>query len=506
MAQRVDDSHRRVVPRWWSVPVASSLGQLGTVIATQEPSLPSPEPGELDELRRDWERYPSAVYAASLIDAALAFDQHAIAADAAEWVIRNGGVSDVSLRLAKVLLSTDLRPPEVATEVTLRERWKAVAEHRRRLRLYPRDSLRWVELARHYSALGQIESARKALTIGVSLAPNSRYVLRSASRFHLHAHDPEQAHRVLLNAPAVGSDPWLMAAEIVAAEARGATSRLIKSGTAAVHSGRFEALSVSELASALGTLEFKSGHKKNTRRLFARAMEDPTENTLAQAEWVSRHSANFCPPDPGLDVPRASEAHAWQALAAEDYNAAVDHSFGWLRDEPFASRPALMGSWIAAVALEDYGAALRFVDSALVANPEDVRLVIQQVYCLASSDRVEEAAARMPLLEAAAARGDGTYTAAGWEALLNADRGLLAYRRGSVEEGRAAYHEAIEVASSNRLSEAAASALINFAREEARLGIPMPIGTRELEQTAAAFPPACRGAVLQFVARLGLST
>lgn len=40
----------------------------------------------------------------------------------------------------------------------------------------------------------------------------------------------------------------------------------------------------SELASAIGTLEFEHGNRKGVRRMFDRAMRDPTENTVAQAD------------------------------------------------------------------------------------------------------------------------------------------------------------------------------------------------------------------------------
>lgn len=508
MAQRVDDSHRRVVPRWWSVPVASALGQLAPSGALLAGNAAIARPGELEQLRADWDAQPSAVYAANLIDAALTFNAPELAQDAAQWVLQNGGVSPVSAGLAQAVLGSDsssFDDPDNALRIP-RDRWRLVAQHRKLLRLYPRNSLLWVELARHYSALGQVDAAARALRIALSLAPNSRYVLRSASRFYLHARDPERAHRIILAAPATTSDPWLLAAEIVAAEARGRTSRLVSIGSSAAHSRRFDALSVSELASALGTLEFKSGNRKKTKRYFARALENPTENSLAQADWVCRHSVNFCPEGGNVDPPRAFEAHAWRELAAGDFLSAVNHSRDWLHDEPFASRPALLGSWIAAVALEDYDVALGLVKSARIANPDDARLLVQEVYCLGSAGRVDEAQALMSDLEHAAARDDTIYSAAGWEALLHADRGLIAYRSGDLDQGRDAYMRALEIAAANRLQEAAASALINFAREEFRVSGTLPVPLEQLSHAVEAFPDTHRGAVSQFVERLGKPT
>lgn len=501
MAQPVDDSQRQVVPRWWTAPVAAALGQLDAAIVHRQPGSPGPTSGELEKLRRDWEQNHSPIYAANLIDAALAYGLTSIAEDAAAWVLANGGVSDISMKLAKRLVSPKSDQPAMPVVANLEERWKAVASHRAALRGYPRNPLLWVELAREYSALGQIEPARRALAVAVSLAPDDRYVLRCASRFYLHARDPERAHQILLRSPATLIDPWLMAAEVATADARGARSKLVKTGGRAVESGRFAPRSVSELAGAIGTIEFKAGNRKQTRRLFARALEDPTENTLAQAGWVSRHGPGLLHADHGLDIPRAFEANAWQAMSTDDFAGAVEYSADWLQDEPFASRPALLGSWIAAVALEDYGTALRLVESAAVANPEDIRLTVQSVYCLASMGRVAEAAARFPVLERAAASGDTAYTPAAWGVLLAADRGLLAFRGGSLEQGRAAYRHAIEIAAANGLREAGASALINYLREEARAGGELPISASEIHDVVDAFPQSHRGAITRFLAR-----
>jgi tetratricopeptide (TPR) repeat protein len=484
------------------MPVAASLGQLDAATVSRQPGSPGPAAGELEELRRDWEENRSPIYAANLIDAALAYGLASVAEDAAAWVVANGGVSEVSIKLAKQLLSpTMIDQAAVTSEPTHQQRWRAVAGHRAALRRYPRDPLLWVELAREYSALGQIEPARRALVVAVSLAPDDRYVLRCASRFYLHARDPEHAHQILLRSSATLTDPWLMAAEIATADARGARSKLMKVGARAVESGRFAPRSISELAGAIGTVEFKSGNRKQTKRLFARALEDPTENTLAQAGWVSRHGPSLGYADSAPRVPRAFEANAWQAMAADDFVGAVEYSVDWLRDEPFASRPALLGSWIAAVALEDYETALRLVESAAVANPGDIRLTVQSLYCLASMGRVDEAAAQLPLLETAAASGDSTFTPPAWDVLLAADRGLLAFRNGNVEEGRAAYAGAIELAAANRLREAGASALINYIREEARIGEGPPVGAQEVRDVIGAFPQSHRGAILRFLGR-----
>ena len=53
-----------------------------------------------------------------------------------------------------------------------------------------------------------------------------------------------------------------------------------------VDSGDHSNLDVSELISELATLDLQSGRDKRSRQLFVRALVDPTENSLAQAEWA----------------------------------------------------------------------------------------------------------------------------------------------------------------------------------------------------------------------------
>ena len=57
-----------------------------------------------------------------------------------------------------------------------------------------------------------------------------------------------------------------------------------------VKDGGFSPLQVSELASAVGTAELKAnGPLRQIRTMFAASLEDPTANSIAQAEWAYRN-------------------------------------------------------------------------------------------------------------------------------------------------------------------------------------------------------------------------
>ena len=173
----------------------------------------------------------------------------------------------------------------------------------------PRDPLAYLDLARRYAALGQMERAEAALRGALALAPDSRFVLRSASRFFVHARDPARAQDLLRRSPRTRTDPWLVAAEISAATVANQTSRLIKLGRDFVTRRSLPPLHLSELAGALGTLEMGDGNNKAARKLFTQAMTAPTDNSLAQAQWALPKLGLTDLPD-AHSIPRAFEAEA----------------------------------------------------------------------------------------------------------------------------------------------------------------------------------------------------
>jgi hypothetical protein len=293
-----------------------------------------------------------------------------------------------------------------------------------------------------------------------------------------------------------------MAAEIVAAQANETKSRLVRRATWHVETDRFQPQHVSELASALGTLEFQSGSRSRVRKFFSKALVSPTENSVAQAAWIQRHMPGFTLEEELLDAPRAFEARAWEAVAGGRYEEAVDNASGWLADEPFATRPALFGSWIASTALGDHEAAIRFLDGALIANPEDPRLLADLLYNRASANQVDEAEALLSVLERTLEADQAGHSAEEWRVLLAADRGLIAFRRGMPEAGREHYASALDVATRHGLREFGASALINLSREEARIGEATRVDSDSVKKAIDAFPAESRGAVAGFVARV----
>ena len=493
-----------MVPRWRTFHVSCSMGLLDGADSLSQRKPLQPAPGEIEQLRDAWRRRRSLEHAADLVDAAIVLAKPGLAMDAAEFLLQEGGISEASLMLARHVASKESDGPLLDTvpEFSREVRYTKIAQFRRTLQRWPNNPLVWVDLAREYSNLGQIRPAARALRIGLGLAPDDRHVLRSASRFYLHIRDPERAHYVVSRSLATRKDPWLLAAEIVAAGVSEKGSGLVKVGNRMLASGRFHPRHVSELAGALGTLEHQSGKRRKVRRYFKQALVDPTENTVAQAGWIARHMPDFEVPPESLRVPRAFEAQSWQSAVQEDYERAVALSWEWLKDEPYSTRSALFGSWIASMAIADYDEAERLVVAARLANPEDPRLLAQLFYCQASRGEVGAAESILPRLETAIENDESDRGREEWEVMLHADRGLLAFRQGHVAEGRRLYGEAMRVAKSTNLREAHALALLNYVREEARSNPMAAIDYGELRKAVDVFPPATRRIAAYFLKQI----
>lgn len=492
------------MPRWRTFHVSCSMGLLDNANVSRLRRPLQPAPGEIEELHASWRRHRSLEHAADLVDAAIILGDSELAMDAAEFLLQEGGLSEASLMLARHVTSAESDHPslEDVPEFSRPVRYGKIARFRRTLRRWPDNPLAWVDLAREYSNLGQIKPANRALRVGLYLAPDDRHVVRSASRFYLHIRDPERAHHVVSRSSATREDPWLLAAEIVAASVSKKGMGLVKLGNRMLASGRFHPRHVSELAGALGTLEHQSGNRRKVRRYFKQALVDPTENAVAQAAWLARHMSHFELPPESLHVPRAFEAQSWQSAVRGDHGRAVELSWEWLKDEPYSTRSALFGSWIASMAIADFGEAERIVAAARLANPDDPHLLAQLFYCRASRGEIDSAESMLPRLEAAISNDRGHRSPKEWEVMLHADRGLLAYRRGHVAEGKRLYHEAMRVAKSSKLREAHAMALLNYAREEARSNPLAPVDYGELQNAVDVFPRAVQGIVEHFLKQI----
>lgn len=459
------DKSRRVLPRWHSPAISAQRPEthsLWTGSASMTSDRGRSAAQALEKRLADFEAHPSDAYAGDLAGAALVAGQGSVATKAAEWLLASPSSSALARHLAESILHPGLAegqrqlavPSDMAgtDRVIARSKIKAL---RQRLALAPNDPLAWAELARQHALTGSAGHARRAMRVAVGAAPDDRYLLRAAARLYQHGGDPERAHSLIVRAIRTPSDPWLVAAEIALADLAARRPRFVKIGRQLLDTALPPA-HLTELASALGTLELDTGGTRRARRLFKKALEDPNDNALAQAEWAA--------PKIDLDlqahldaVSSSWEARALAAASAGDSQQALREAWGWFFDQAFASEPAIFGSYQASKA-KNFTEGVKFAEQGVAANPDTFALRNNLAFCLGKLDRLTEARKQLEYLASQPRTLDQ-------QATLYATSGLIALRAGKVAEGTRLYRLAISEVPN---PDGKLLALINFAVEALR--------------------------------------
>jgi tetratricopeptide (TPR) repeat protein len=462
MSAFLSDTNRRIIPRWRDFRITLATGELDGVEIAAPRQLNARS--YFDAKIADWVAHRSLETAAEVVAAAVVIGREAEATEAATFVLESKRTATPAVEaLARIALSPSSDKTSGAASLETAD--PAINQELARQRVHAlrvsaneasRNSFLWVDLARAYSALGQPQQAVRAMGIALKLTPTNRFVLRSAARLFVHIDEPDRAHELLRRNEATREDPWLLASEIAVASVAERTPFFVRSARQLLDSASHAAAQTTELASALGTLELPSGSTRSARRLFRRSLSEPTENAVAQASWAARQDPGVVIEAAHLQTPRSFEARAWKDLASAQWRLSIENCRLWLYDEPFSSRPAQMGSYIASVAEEDFRLAETFARAGLQANPDDPMLVNNLVFALANEGRLDEASE----LFAEISRPGSTRSL---EGTLLATEGLLRFRTGELKAGRELYVEAVRHFEDQRLR---ALAALHLAREE----------------------------------------
>ena len=225
------------------------------------------------------------------------------------------------------------------------------------------------------------------------------------------------------------------------------------------HGGR-PPFQVSELAAAVATTELAAGKHRLARKLFRLAVVNPAELGLAQTVWAAREVDNSIRV-PGPSALRGSaEACARDALAQLQWGEAEKASKVWHHEEPFATTPAVILSSLRTTHLGDHDGAVQAANAGLVANPRHPPLLNNRAFALATLGRLDDAEADMEVVKNEGAAQDVTN-----RICVAATEGLIAFRRGRLEEGEHHYRRAMAMAHNARNSDLAARAGIYLTRE-----------------------------------------
>lgn len=454
---------RKIIPRWRD---SNSALQTGELISSNSKAHQNKVGHELfAEKLLLWRKQGLIEYAAEVVSSAISQGFINEAIDAAEFLISESAKTTPAVIFIanEVLVRTQKKIKGVVNIANLIENnritiYKRIHRLRRLLIDYPRNALMWTDLSLFYIKIGQFQQSIDAMSAALFLAPDNRFVLRSATRMFIHIGEPDRAHKLLINKPVTRQDPWLLAAEIATAGVANKPPSFVRFGKEILETQKYSTFHTGELASAIATLELSYGSLRKARKLFQSSLFDPTENSVAQSVWAKKQIP-FLDTDSVLQTtPRTYEARAMNALRDLNWEEAIQESQLWLADEFFSSRPAEVASFAALIGLENYSLSEELIKAALIANPDDLTLINNLAFSIASQDRAYEA---RNILDDAINKIEG----ANDNVPIKATMGLIKIRSGEVDAGKALYLEAISLAQHRSNIEQAALASIYYARE-----------------------------------------
>jgi len=490
MAVIYEIKERRVIPNWRDYKRTLQLGEL-----SQSNKLAEPIVLNIDRSIEDWRQEKNIGTAADLINSAFVSGiQNPEVKHAIELIKTNQKKASSSLLGLIRIIELDNPTQAVISNNSLLEIdvdtvnefqafinnksfHKVINKTKKRSRNELRNPIIWVELARLYTMRGHEHKAENAIVTALHLAPNNRFVLRSATRFFIHKEKFDKALFYLRKAEGLKSDPWLISAHIATSSIMGRFSPLIKEGKSLLSSNNFSDYELTELSSSLGTLEFKDGSFKKAKDFFEKSMRMPNDNSLAQLEWVSKDEQRLkINPFQFDKVINPFEARALESYERGNWKDAFYNSIKWFLDMPFSKRPALLGSYIAGSLLKDKNAAIILCQVGLQANPNDPTLLNNMVYNLATSENDQMLDTYVRQMMEIDIKGLPNESKITFQATL----GLVSLKRGEFELGMEMYKVAIQNATNIRNDYLKNLAIANFAMELINLNSPEQLTYVEL--------------------------
>lgn len=476
MADLFTKKDRHVIPNWRSFENTAKLGELN---GSKGIDLDSSFRPDISDLLEDWSELKSIGVAGDVLGVALVCNQETnpVVREISQFVLQNEEISSKAIIEAArnvlkskntvIELNFDINSVNIFNDKSnLLEIHIKINSLKARLAENPYNPINWVDIGRLYSILGQEKKAERAIRNALFLSPENRFILRSVARFFVHIGDYDFAHDVVRRSELTKHDTWLLATEISLAALRGRNSRFAKTGFQIVESDSFHPFNVTELASALATLEMENSNLKQSKKLFEKSLIKPNDNSLAQAEWASQEEKYLSMINPSkFQLINSFEAMALDFSEQKKWKESLESSKKWFFDLPFSRASVLFGNEIASRKLKDHNIAVEVAQLGLISHPNDAHLLNNIIYSLCLQNKTDEAKKYLEMV-----RKEDMHTNNDTAICLTATRGLLVFRQGFHDMGRQLYFESMRMSQANGNKFLHALALINYTREEILLG------------------------------------
>ena len=460
MSGTFDDTNRQVIPRWLDYETSCFLGLLRT---KGKPVHPSDFLVRDPQTAFDWQSTPTLLTAVDLVAESLIlkdFDDQQ-SRIAARFILDNAPQSSSLIRdLADHFLYESAPSGEVIkTNHPQNYVRSCIAILKRSVRGHPLNPVAWSDLALCYAMLGNLKKAQRSMQVALALGKRNRFILRSATRCFFHAGDPDRAVELLQRSSLCDSDPWIAAAEIAITDGMKLRSTCINAGRKLVENENISLFSRSELAAALCTMEAKSGSQKKVKHLVRQTLRDPSENALAQIEWLATQS--YIRPPPETKTPASYEAEARHHYREKQFDQSLVATEQWAQFQPFSSRPLIQATFISSVCLNNDRHTVSMVNAAAPTHRRNPLLMNNLAFALAREGELGAAAEALHRIDLSGLRRQEMLA-------ILATQGLISFRSGEIEKGRELYDNAILEFERMQDFRAAAIAAFFYAFEEKR--------------------------------------
>ena len=482
MASFIDDINRNMLPLWRSYDDTSLVRELEF---TGQKVLPV-RFERYGDFKGAWDNKHSIISAADLVNAAVASgksnspealsaaefmlghqqDCSPLAIDVAHSIIEHGKVQS-NIELPNKIPEFEERAGALIKGLTDQEnKTKArIGLLRRQIHNHCYNPILYCELSRCYATLGYNKKAEQYMDYAVYLAPQSRYIVRNAVRLYIHVKEIGKAKRVIFNSGLINNDPWIISAEIALESLFGKNSRYVLKGRQLVFSGDISAFSCSELCFSICNVDREYGKRKDVRKMFYRGIEDPNDNSLAQAAFFAKNDNDFNVDLAKFDnLKHKNEADMRKSFGTGDYEGAFISSLLWMQDYRFEHRPIEYAFIISCDFLKKYDYAISIIKKSLEANPKDPVAVNNLAYALGLSGHTNEAEQALSTIDIKKIPKENNQN----YICLAATWGLVEYRKGEIDAGREMYNLAIQAAKKLGDDNLIVKARLNMIREEIR--------------------------------------
>jgi tetratricopeptide (TPR) repeat protein len=450
-----EDEARQAIPRWLSVAQSAEIGELGAVGSKNRKMIDLVDAearpfleGQITQLKRRFASEGDFADAQELISLASILDlqDDSVVRDAMALVFSSESFAENDKHIAEHIFQS-VRGEIKKIPAGKLEIWSQIASKKRSIRLNPQDSLALTELALLYANIGQNRASENSLKRALILNSNGRYVLRAATRFYAHTGKLEYALWLLRRAAAVKVDPWLKAAVLAVETAMGQSSTSWKSAKSTLSDNSFSPRDLSELAVQVGTVELEGGSRRRAMKFFQQSAISPTENTIAQLEWIGRQRSAFNNIEFNVDINLSDEALAHSAFEKVDWAQVTKSCRRWQQLEPFSARPAIFCSFAASVSMHHLDTATEIAERGLVANSKNATLLNNISVLHALNGKIDRARDFFSRLESLRQNPEAEKDD---DIVFMATRGLLSFRSGSPYDGIKHYSQAIEASKERR--------------------------------------------------------